>query len=33
VALIECGDQNTTVKMLLRVAEATGTHLKITFEH
>lgn len=33
VARIESGDQNTTVKTLLRVAEATGTHLKITFEH
>ena len=32
VARIESGDQNTTVKTLLRVAEATGTHLKITFE-
>ena len=33
VARIESGGQNTTVKTLLRVAEATGTHLKITFEH
>jgi len=33
VARIESGDQNTTVKALLRVAKATGTHLKITFEH
>jgi ribosome-binding protein aMBF1 (putative translation factor) len=33
VARIESGDQNITVKTLLRVAEATGTHLKITFEH
>jgi ribosome-binding protein aMBF1 (putative translation factor) len=33
VTCIESGDQNITVKMLLRVAEATGTHLKITFEH
>jgi len=32
-ARIESGDQNTTVKTLLRVAEATGTHLKIKFEH
>ena len=32
IASIESGDQNTTVNMLLRVAEATGTHLKITFE-
>jgi len=32
VARIESGDQNTTVKTLLGVAEATGTHLKITFE-
>lgn len=32
VARIESGDQNTTVKTLLRVAEATGTHLKITFD-
>ena len=33
VARIESGGHNTTVKTLLRVAEATGTHLKITFEH
>jgi ribosome-binding protein aMBF1 (putative translation factor) len=33
VTRIESGDQNITVKMLLRVAEATGTHLKIAFEH
>jgi ribosome-binding protein aMBF1 (putative translation factor) len=33
VARIESGDQNTTVKTLFRVAEATDTHLKITFEH
>jgi len=32
VARIESGGQNTTVKTLLRVAEATGTHLKISFE-
>ena len=33
IARIESGGQNTTVKTLLRVAEATGTHLKISFEH
>ncbi len=33
VVRIESGDHNTTVETLLRVAEATGTHLKITFEH
>jgi len=33
VARIESGGQNTTIKTLLRVAEATGTHLKISFEH
>jgi len=33
VARIESGGHNTTVKTLLRVAEATGTHLKISFEH
>ena len=33
VARIESGEQSTTVKTLLRVAEATGTQLKITFEH
>ncbi len=33
VARLESGGQNTTVKTLLRVAEATGTHLKISFEH
>ena len=33
VARIESGGHNTTVKMLLRVAEATCTHLKIAFEH
>lgn len=32
VARIEAGGQNTTIKTLLRVAEATGTHLKISFE-
>lgn len=32
VARIESGDQNITVKTLLQVAEATGTHLKISFE-
>lgn len=32
VARIESGGHNTTVKTLLRVAEATGTHLKISFE-
>lgn len=33
VARIEAGGQNTTIKTLLRVAEATGTHLKISFEN
>jgi len=33
VTRIESGNLNTTVKTLLRVAEVTGTHLKITFEH
>jgi len=33
VVRVESGDQNTTAKTLLRVAEATGTHLKIIFEH
>lgn len=32
VARIEAGGQNTTIKTLLRVAEATGTNLKISFE-
>ncbi len=33
VARLETGGQNTTVKTLQRIAEATGTHLKISFEH
>jgi len=33
VTRIESGDQNTTIKTLLRVAEATGMNLKISFEH
>jgi len=33
VTRIESGSLNTTVKTLLQVAKATGTHLKITFEH
>ena len=32
VARLESGSQNTTVKTLLRIAEATGTQLKISFE-
>ena len=32
VARIESGGYNTTIKTLQRVAEATGTHLKISFE-
>lgn len=32
VARLETGGQNTTVKTLQRIAEATGTHLKIIFE-
>jgi len=32
VARIESGGHNTTIKTLQRVAEATGTHLKISFE-
>ena len=32
IARLESGGNNTTVKTLLRVAEATGTHLKISFE-
>lgn len=32
VARLESGAQNTTVKTLLRIAEATGTQLKISFE-
>jgi len=32
VARLEAGGQNTTIKTLLRVADATGTQLKISFE-
>ena len=32
VARLESGASNTTVKTLQRVAQATGTHLKISFE-
>lgn len=32
VARLEGGSSNTTLKTLQRVAEATGTHLKISFE-
>ncbi len=32
VARLESGASNTTFKTLQRVAEATGTHLKISFE-
>ena len=32
VARLESGKQNTTIKMLQRVAEATKTRLKLSFE-
>ena len=32
VARWESGEQNATIKTLRRIAEATGTHLKISFE-
>lgn len=32
VARWEGGEQNATIKTLIRIAEATGTHLKISFE-
>ena len=32
VARWEGGEQNATIKTLMRIAEATGTHLKISFE-
>jgi len=32
IARLESGAQNTTLKTLGRIAEATGTQLKITFE-
>ncbi len=32
VARWESGEQNATIKTLMRIAEATGTHLKISFE-
>lgn len=32
VARLESGADNTTIKTLQRIAEATGTHLKISFE-
>lgn len=32
IARLESGAQNTTIKTLHRIAEATGTHLKISFE-
>jgi predicted transcriptional regulator len=32
IARLEAGGQNTTIKTLQRIAEATGTHLKISFE-
>ena len=32
VARLESGKQNTTIKMLQRIANATGTHLKLSFE-
>ena len=32
VARWESGEQNATIKTLMRIAEATGTRLKISFE-
>jgi len=32
VARWEGGEQNATIKTLMRIAEATGTYLKISFE-
>ena len=32
IARLESGAQNTTIKTLHRIADATGTHLKISFE-
>ena len=32
VARWESGEQNATIKTLMRIAEATGTNLKISFE-
>lgn len=32
VARWEGGEQNATIKTLMRIAKATGTHLKISFE-
>lgn len=32
IARLESGSQNTTIKTLRRIAQATGTHLKISFE-
>ncbi|GBF79680.1 helix-turn-helix domain-containing protein [Aphanothece sacrum] len=32
IARWEGGEQNATIKTLMRIAEATGTHLKISFE-
>ena len=32
VARLESGTQNATIKTLHRIAQATGTHLKISFE-
>ncbi len=31
IARLETGQQNTTVKTLIRIAKATGTHLQISF--
>ena len=33
IARWESGEQNATLKTLKRIAEATGTNLKISFEH
>jgi len=32
IARLESGKQNTTIETLERIAKATGTHLKISFE-
>ena len=32
IARLESGKQNTTIETLERIAQATGTHLKISFE-
>jgi transcriptional regulator with XRE-family HTH domain len=32
ISRLESGKQNTTIETLERIAKATGTHLKISFE-